>query len=185
MEGFALLILFCMVAGVIIWAYRREDAPPMLVDAPHEPHKIELESGEVAVMNRFSRPKLLEFERTFKEFESRLKRLWKQAEEERRHHQDNRRFPDWYYEDVTPAQERRLVEMRVEITEGHLTKGMASDIIGLMEPPEEFEYDHLTEAGISPPNDTIARYVNVEWSRRQEGKKPAYGTLFQGFLPAK
>lgn len=44
--------------------------------------------------------------------------------------------PNWFFDDVTEPQLRRLGETGIEITKGRPTKGQASDLIGLFEPVE-------------------------------------------------
>ena len=119
--------------------------------------------------------------RIFDRFYPTIKRLWKQAENERYWHKENRSFPGWYYDEVTPDQERKLEELYVEITEGELTKGMASDLIGVFYPPEDPEV--WEEEGISVPNQTLERYIARELKARNDGEKPLYGNVIQKMLP--
>ena len=70
-------------------------------------------------------------------------KLWSQAEKERLWHPKHRHFPSWFYDEITDTQIRKLDDFCVEVTEGTLTKGRASDIIGLFFPMNEDEVEEL------------------------------------------
>jgi hypothetical protein len=48
--------------------------------------------------------------------------------------------PNWFFDDVTERQLQKIEEIGLNIKGGRLTKGEASDIIGLFEPAEEERY---------------------------------------------
>ena len=50
---------------------------------------------------------------------------------------DHREFPSWYFDPVTPPQLERIQGLHLQVHGGDLTKGAASDLIGLFEPVEE------------------------------------------------
>jgi hypothetical protein len=52
-------------------------------------------------------------------------------------------YPKWYSEPVTERQLERISKEGIELSTNALTKGRASDIIGLFEPPEEQDVDTL------------------------------------------
>ena len=69
-----------------------------------------------------------------------LEKRWQQAREEKEAG-ELRTFSHWFFDDVTERQLNRISRMGLEIEKGKLTKGEASDIIGLFEPPDEDDID--------------------------------------------
>lgn len=63
---------------------------------------------------------------------------WKEAEQ---HHQERRYdvFPKWYFDDATESQLTRIGEDGKFEVKGNLSKGGASDLIGLLESPDDGE----------------------------------------------
>ena len=78
---------------------------------------------------------MTEEEKTVEQNRQWLAERWARADEERASG-DLISAPNWFFDDVTEAQLRRLEETGVEITKGRPTKGQASDLIGLFEPVE-------------------------------------------------
>jgi len=70
-------------------------------------------------------------------------------------------FPKWYFDPVTDPQLGRLKKTGVRVSGGELTKGAASDIIGLFEPWEDIDEAILKFFKVSMPeelrNETRAR----------------------------
>lgn len=71
-----------------------------------------------------------------------LKERWDAAQEEQESG-ELKTIPPWFFDDVTHAQLKRIAQLGVEITKGNPTKGEASDIIGLFEPPDEYDAEIL------------------------------------------
>lgn len=46
-------------------------------------------------------------------------------------------MPQWFFDEATERQMKKIQEMGLKISGGHPTKGQVSDIIGLFEPPED------------------------------------------------
>lgn len=71
-------------------------------------------------------------------------------------------FPKWFFEPATDKQLTRLQRMGVRVSSGELTKGAASDIIGLFEDVESSDTDVLKffKVKLSPElkNETRARH---------------------------
>lgn len=70
-------------------------------------------------------------------------------------------FPKWYFDPVTDRQRARLEKMGVRVSGGDLSKGAASDIIGLFEPWDDFDESVLRFFKVDLPkelqNETRAR----------------------------
>lgn len=56
---------------------------------------------------------------------------------------NNTDVPDWFFDPVTEEQLRYIDELGLTISQGELTKGVASDLIGLFHPAEEDEKEIL------------------------------------------
>jgi hypothetical protein len=69
-------------------------------------------------------------------------------------------FPDWYFDPITDRQRNRLLEDGFELDLGTLSKGNASDLIGLLMPPEPEDESVLRFFKSSPLllNQTRARH---------------------------
>jgi hypothetical protein len=71
-------------------------------------------------------------------------------------------FPKWFFDQVTERQLTRLQKMGVRVTAGELSKGTASDIIGLFEPMEDHTKDILKFFKVQLPrenqNESRARF---------------------------
>jgi len=70
-----------------------------------------------------------------------LPQRWERAAQEKASG-DLKEFPPWYYDDATERQQARLADIKqmgVFKMEGKLTKGQASDLIGLFEEPDDHE----------------------------------------------
>ncbi len=87
-------------------------------------------------------------------------------------------FPEWFYDEVTDRQLRRINEMGLTISGGKPSKGQASDIIGLFEPVDDTDAEKLRffNIGRTGMNQSRARHevarlfadpANVEsWENR-------------------
>lgn len=87
-----------------------------------------------------------------------LRSQWAVAEKERADGATST-FPSWFFDPATDRQLRRLAEGGARI-EGRLTKGAASDLIGLGEPVDEDQTEVLKFFKVSTrgQNQTLARY---------------------------
>ena len=65
-----------------------------------------------------------------------LEQRWERAKAEKAAG-ELRTVPHWFFDDPTDAQMRRLADMGLRLENDPVTKGQASDLIGLFEPPEE------------------------------------------------
>ena len=65
--------------------------------------------------------------------------------------------PNWFFDDVTERQLQKIEEIGLNIKGGRLTKGEASDIIGLFEPAEERDIE-------------IFRYFNIPLKNMNKSK---------------
>ena len=168
--------------GVVVWAVSRsfrdtvEAVRPSYRGGSGSPDYL---SDEDYAYNRLRG----EHQKAIDRFQPVLLRLWYQAEQEEGWHWKQRHFPQWFYDPITVDQQRKLDEFGVEVTEGELNKGMASDIIGLFIPLDEFDLDDCKEAGLSPPNQTMGRYMYREWEARDAGLKPIYGDILDDLMP--
>lgn len=88
-----------------------------------------------------------------------LKAQWTAAEKQRNSGQAST-FPEWFFDPVTERQLKRLKSDGTEISGEAVTKGAASDLIGLREPIEEEDSDILKFFKLSTKgmNQTIGRY---------------------------
>lgn len=68
--------------------------------------------------------------------------------------------PDWFFDPVTERQMDRLAESRTRLPREKLTKGMASDLIGLGEPLEDEHAEVLRffKVSLRGMNQTLGRY---------------------------
>jgi len=64
-----------------------------------------------------------------------LREIWKKADQEQEE-RGLKTFPKWFYDEVTPRQIEKLESLEVNV-KGEVTKGKASDLIGLFYPIEE------------------------------------------------
>lgn len=87
-----------------------------------------------------------------------LERRWKQAEQEQAAGQ-LKSVPNWFFDPVTDRQLERLRDEGLKLS-GVLTKGKASDLIGLFEAPDEGDLEVLRFFKISTArmNETRARH---------------------------
>lgn len=88
-----------------------------------------------------------------------LQERWSDAAQKQRAG-DTSAFPHWYFDAVTEAQLRRIKEEGLDVSQGApLTKGQASDVIGLFEPPEEGDAEVLKffKVPVAEMNQTRAR----------------------------
>ena len=71
-----------------------------------------------------------------------LQKRWADAMAQRESGAESR-FPAWYYDSVTEKQKKRLSESGFTGGISKLTKGQASDLIGLVEEPEDWAIERL------------------------------------------
>ncbi len=88
-----------------------------------------------------------------------VKARWREAEHER----DTgalSTFPDWFFDPVTPRQLERLKKDGTAVSGGQLSKGAASDLIGLKEPLEEDDVEVLKffKVPLRGMSQTLGRY---------------------------
>ena len=76
---------------------------------------------------------------------------------------DTSLFRSWYFDDATERQKRRLEELSIEAGKG-ITKGQASDLIGLFEFAEESDLEVLRffKRSVKNMSETRARYEVAE-----------------------
>jgi len=90
-----------------------------------------------------------------------LRERWALAEEHRQP-QSRGIFPRWFYDDATERQLARLARMHIDTGGRILSKGQASDVIGLFEPADEENADILKHFGVvlqpEVRNETRARH---------------------------
>ncbi|MGA9288504.1 MAG: hypothetical protein WBV93_09195, partial [Anaerobacillus sp.] len=65
-----------------------------------------------------------------------LENRWKLASQQKLSGNDGV-FPNWYFDEVTERQIEKLKELGVSVNKKKITKGQASDLIGMHEPAEE------------------------------------------------
>jgi hypothetical protein len=72
--------------------------------------------------------------------------------------------PSWFFDDVTDRQLQKIAEIGFKIKRGRLTKGKASDIIGLFEPAEAEDIDILRffKIPLKDMNKSRAKYEVVK-----------------------
>ena len=88
-----------------------------------------------------------------------LKVQWAAADKERDSGKAST-FPEWFFDPVTERQLKRLRSDGTEVSGGTITKGVASDLIGLREPIKEEDSYILKFFKLSPKgmSQTIGRY---------------------------
>lgn len=88
-----------------------------------------------------------------------LREQWTRAERERAAGNVSD-FPHWFFDPVTDKQLRRLKENGTTLPRGSLTKGQASDLIGLSEDPDDEDKEILKffKVPMRSLNQTTARY---------------------------
>lgn len=88
-----------------------------------------------------------------------LQQRWKVAEAERQAGQ-LKSVPPWFFDEPTDRQLDRLEREGVRVTRGNLTKGKASDVIGLFEEPdgEDLEKLRFFKGPTKDMNQTRARH---------------------------
>ena len=64
-----------------------------------------------------------------------LNTRWSEAQVQRDSPVKDGSFPDWYFDEITDRQRARLIDDGFTLALNSLTKGQASDLIGLLEPP--------------------------------------------------
>ena len=78
-----------------------------------------------------------------------LRDRWKLAKEQEESGSHDGMFPDWYFDQATESQLDRLDLLDVLCDRSALTKGQASDLIGMFEPPGSGEVAILEFFGVS------------------------------------
>lgn len=78
-----------------------------------------------------------------------LRARWKMAREHQKSGVHERMFPEWYFDKATEAQLDRLDLLDVLCDRSTLTKGQASDLIGMFEHPSRTEVAMLEFFGVS------------------------------------
>ncbi len=88
-----------------------------------------------------------------------LEDRWKLAETQREKGSSGM-FPRWYFDQATERQLAKLDELGVPVKRRGLTKGQASDLIGIHEPPEEASLEVLRffKVATRGMNETKARH---------------------------
>jgi len=107
-----------------------------------------------------------------------LREIWKKADQE----QEEGRlkiFPEWFYDEVTPRQIEKIDSLDVNVT-GKLTKGKASDLIGLFNPIDDDDLAVLNFFKVQKKgmNQTKGRYkarelLSVPENQSQWDNRPA------------
>jgi len=88
-----------------------------------------------------------------------LKARWEMADKDREAG-STAIFSDWYFEDPTERQLAKLDDIGIVVKSGDMTKGQASDLIGLFEDPESFQEDVIKffKVPMKGMNETKARH---------------------------
>jgi hypothetical protein len=95
--------------------------------------------------------------RTFNAHKAWLQARWKTADEQQQAGNASS-YPAWYFDAATPRQMERIASEGLSLPGGKLSKGQASDIIGLFEPPEDEDVAVLKFfKAAAPKNQTMAR----------------------------
>jgi hypothetical protein len=129
----ALIIIVALGGALFLWLFNRNDAPV----AMQEPAPKTSNAGPFVTHRDW------------------IASRWRAAESAHAAG-DYSTFPEWHFE---PASERQLARLEREGLRGvTLTKGQASDLIGLSEPPDEADAEVLKFFGVpAASNQTMAR----------------------------
>ena len=105
-----------------------------------------------------------------------LSAIW--AMSDRRASDQSLAYPPWFWDEVTENQLDQLDRDGITVI-GTMTKGMASDVIGLVRDHYDEERDRLTTA----PSQTIGRYIERELAAQRLHKKTLYDGVLDELLP--
>ena len=156
----ALLAAFVLaVVFLLIWLLAREK-PQHNENAAHSTDNTVQHTQSLAQSLADVRRALAPFSMlVYRQNERWLNERWDKAQAQRVSPEKGGSFPAWYFDDITERQLARLADDGFTIPLRSLTKGQASDLIGLLEPPEP-EDEEVLKFFKAPPevkNKTRAR----------------------------
>ena len=96
---------------------------------------------------------------------TKLRKIWSEVNEDK--------LPKWIFDEVTSKQLDYLSHLGIEITFGTITKGQASDLIGLFHEENDYQFEILNffRKYKGPTNQTFAKYVVDELMSNESNRK--------------
>lgn len=139
-----LLAVFVLASVILlIWLLAR-DKPQDSENEPHSTNTADQLSPPTPLGLQDIRRALAPFAMiVYRKNEHWLNARWSKAQTQRTSAVKDGSFPDWYFDEITERQRVRLTDDGFTLPLNSLTKGHASDLIGLLEPPADEDADVL------------------------------------------